>query len=99
MKTFHGCVFMNRDELEKAGINYPIKVEYYKIMEDANYSENYGIEVVKTEYIDDNLKVESIKLDNITSNEEKINYVLDILRKNEVTPVATNDVIADLIYT
>ena len=99
MRTFHGCVFLSREELEKVGKNYPIKVEYYKTMEETKYSENYGIEVIKTEYIDNDIKLESIKLDNITSNEDKINNVLDVLRKNGVTPVAAEDVITDLIYT
>ena len=31
LKNFFGSIFINRDELLEAGINYPIKVEYYKI--------------------------------------------------------------------
>ena len=31
MKNFFGSIFINRDKLYEAGINYPIKVEYYKI--------------------------------------------------------------------
>ena len=31
LKNFFGSIFLNRNELEEAGINYPIKVEYYKI--------------------------------------------------------------------
>lgn len=31
MKNFFGSIFINRDELREAGIEYPIKVEYYKI--------------------------------------------------------------------
>ena len=31
VKNFFGSIFINRDELKEAGIDYPIKVEYYKI--------------------------------------------------------------------
>ena len=32
VKNFFGSIFINRDELREAGIDYPIKVEYYKII-------------------------------------------------------------------
>ena len=31
LKNFFGSIFINRERLKEAGINYPIKVEYYKI--------------------------------------------------------------------
>ena len=34
MKNFFGSIFINRKKLEEAGINYPIKVEYYKITDE-----------------------------------------------------------------
>ena len=34
MKNFFGSIFINRDKLLEAGINYPIKVEYYKITDE-----------------------------------------------------------------
>ena len=36
LKNFFGSIFINRDELSEAGINYPIKVEYYKITDENN---------------------------------------------------------------
>ena len=54
MKNFFGSIFINRDKLTEAGINYPIKVEYYKIInEDKQIKSNkliYGIQIIKTEY-------------------------------------------------
>ena len=54
MKNFFGSIFINRDKLSEAGINYPIKVEYYKIInEDKQIKSNkliYGIQIIKTEY-------------------------------------------------
>ena len=41
LKNFFGSIFLNRNELEEAGINYPIKVEYYKITnEEEKITEN-----------------------------------------------------------
>ena len=41
MKNFFGSIFINRDELREAGIDYPIKVEYYKIInEEEKIKEN-----------------------------------------------------------
>ena len=54
MKTFFGEVFINQDTLKKSGINHPIKLEYYKRINEENFSEvnkaKYGISIVKTEY-------------------------------------------------
>ena len=82
MKTFFGGMFMNKENLRKEGILYPIKLEYYKIKDLKSKNDIFGIEVVKTAYI----------------NDEKIeNSILDILKRNEVTPVILEDVIEDLV--
>ena len=46
LSNFFGSIFINRDRLREAGINYPIKVEYYKVINELTY----GIQVIKTEY-------------------------------------------------
>ena len=69
VKTFHGCIFMDKIELEKVGINHPIKVEYYKTIECNQNLEKYGIEVIKTEYFGEDIKIEKAKIENITDNE------------------------------
>ena len=38
MKTFFGGMFMNKENLRKEGILYPIKLEYYKIKDLTIYS-------------------------------------------------------------
>ena len=39
MNIFFGGTFLEKDELKEAGIEYPIKLEYYKIInEDAQNS-------------------------------------------------------------
>ena len=32
MKTFFGSIFIEKERLQEAGVEYPIKLEYYKII-------------------------------------------------------------------
>ena len=99
MKNFFGSIFINRDELEVAGIKYPIKVEYYKITNEIQkIKENelmYGIQVIKTEY-KEKIGIEQNKLEHITNDEKEIMQMLEKLKENEVTPVGLEDVIIEL---
>lgn len=97
MKTFFDGIFMDDEELKREDINYPIKLEYYKtIASEENVVAKYGIEIVKTEYINGNVIVESNKLDNITNDVNEADKILTILRNNEVTPVGMQDVLCDM---
>ena len=99
MKNFFGSIFINRDRLIEAGINYPIKVEYYKIInEEEKIKQNrliYGIQIIKTEY-KDKIGVEQNKLENITNDEKEITKILSIIKENEVTPIGLEDVILEI---
>ena len=95
MKTFFGGIFMNKEELRKEGILYPVKLEYYKIKDLKSRNDIFGVEV--TEYIDDKIKVEKACIDKLTNDEKMENSILDILKRNEVTPVILGDVIEDLV--
>ena len=99
MKNFFGSIFINRDELREAGIDYPIKVEYYKITnEEEKIKENkliYGIQVIKTEYRD-KIGVEQEKIEHITNDENEITKMLHIIKENEVTPIGLKDVILEI---
>ena len=99
MKNFFGSIFINRDKLEEAGISYPIKVEYYKIMnEEENIKQNkllYGIQVIKTEYRE-KIGVEQNKIEEITNDEKEINKILSVIKENEVTPIGLEDVVTEL---
>lgn len=97
MKTFFDGVFMSREQLKEAGINYPIKLEYFKTSGEGNVETKYGIEVVKTEYLDNNVKVETKEIKNVTNNLEEQEKILTLLRNNEVTPIAVEDVLQDLL--
>ena len=99
MKNFFGSIFINRDKLSEAGINYPIKVEYYKIInEDKKVKQNkllYGIQIIKTEYRD-KIGVEEGKIESITNEEKEIEKMLELMKKNEVTPTALEDIVTEL---
>lgn len=101
MKTFFGGVFINKETLENAGINHPIKLEYYKrINEDELFKNNkskYGISIVKTEYKDENTKVEEKEVKYLTNDERKVEYILDVLKENYVTPIGLKDVLNDFL--
>lgn len=97
MKTFFDGVFISRDKLEEAGIEYPIKLEYFKTSGEENVEANFGIEVVKTEYLDGNVRIETKEVKNVTNNFEEQEKILTILRNNEVTPVGVEDVLQELI--
>ena len=99
MKNFFGSIFINRDELSEAGINYPIKVEYYKII-DEDKRENkdkliYGIQVIKTEY-KDKIGVEQNRIEHLTNDENEIIKMLRVIKENEVTPTALEDVVTEI---
>ena len=108
MKTFFDGIFISKEHLKEAGIKYPIKLEYYKIARDENVkntnqvkeTENtkgkYGIEVVKTEYLEGNVKIETKEINSITDNLDEADRILTLLRNNEVTPIGVEDVLEDL---
>lgn len=100
MKKFYGGLFIRKENLEAEGIYYPIKLEYYKRInkeefEDKNNSK-YGIEIVKTEYIPNNTKIEIKEIKHLSDDEDKIEGILDMLKENEVTPIAVEDIIYDI---
>ena len=97
MKNFFGSIFINRDELLEAGINYPIKVEYYKITNEPEKENKllYGIQVIKTEY-KEKIGVEQNRIEHITNDESEITKMLNLIKENEVTPIGLEDVIIEI---
>ena len=100
MRTFFGGKFIEKEKLLEAGINYPIKLEYYKKINEEQFTRNenakFGIIVIKTEYFKDDVRVENKEIKYLTNDEQKIEKILNIFKENEVTPVGVDDVLADL---
>lgn len=101
MRTFFGGTFIEKEKLEEAGINHPIKLEYYKqINEDEiNHYNNqkYGIEIVKTEYIPDNTKIETKSIKYVTNDEIEEDRILNIFKENQVTLINSEEILTDLL--
>ncbi len=101
MNTFFGSTFIKKEKLEEAEIKHPIKLEYYKIINEDEFIKSekakYGIKIIKTEYIERNPKIENKTIKYLTNNEQKVDEILKILKENEVTPIAVQDVICDFI--
>ncbi len=99
VKIFYGGKFIEKSRLEEEGIFYPIKLEYYKRLDNEEKQDeqiNYGISIVKTEYIPNNTKIESKDIRNLTQDEEKIEQILSLCKKFEVTPIGIEDIIEDM---
>lgn len=96
MKTFYGELFISKTKLKEEKIYNPIKLEYYKIKDEQTSKEEYGIEVVKKQYMEDEILVEKETLEKITENEDIANNVLELFKRNEVTPVSASEIIKDL---
>ena len=99
MKHFYAGTFMSKDELSSNGVDYPIKLEYYKTEDNSMYKNSikYGIEVIKTSYKKERTKIENSIVAAFTKDEKIVNKILDILKKNEVTPITAEYVVEDLL--
>lgn len=93
MNTFFGSTFIKQEALEEARIDYPIKLEYYKII---NEREAFGIEIVKKEYRKEGTKVDNEQKENVTDDEKEIDGILKTLERNQVTPAGLEDAIKEL---
>lgn len=100
MRTFFGSAFIEREKLEEAGIEHPIKLEYYKEINEDDISSGkakYGISIVETKYIPDNVKVETKDIKYVTNDELEENRILTIFKDSKVTLINSEEVISDLL--
>ena len=101
MKHIYAGTFIKKNDLKSMGVNYPVKLEYYKTVQNTEQINNneivYGIEVVKTSYINENVEVENTQISEFTKDEMIVNTILDTLRENEVTPVCAEYIVEDLL--
>ena len=99
MRTYFSSTFIEKEVLNEAGIYYPIKLDYYKIIneEESNKQEKakFGIHVVKTEYKENDTRVENKKIPYVSNDEKNIEEILHILKENVVTPIAVEDILHD----
>ena len=98
--TFYGGTFLDKQELEEVGIKYPIKIEYYKQINESYIScdneAKFGIYMIKTEYRPDNIKVQTKSIRSVTNDEVEEDRILNIFKENKVTLINSEEVISDL---
>ena len=100
--VYYGATFLDEKDLVEANITNNIELEYYRT---ENYKTNilkkekasYGIEIIKREYILDDVKVEKSRLDDISTSAKKVINIIESLRMHKVTPIGLQDVVCDLL--
>lgn len=95
MRVFYGDIFIERERLETEGIWHPVKLEYYKTVNQDE--EIYGIDVVKKEYIKNKIIKEEKEMEHLSYDETKVDKILNLLKKYVVTPTTAQDVVDDLL--
>ena len=87
-----------KNRLERLDYN-PIQLEYYKIYsgEKQNNRKPYGIGVIKRCSNEIEMDVEKREFNNIFSKEDDADNMLELLLKNEVTPITLRDILEDFI--
>ena len=101
MKKFYSSLILNKEDLQDSSRNR-IELEYYKISKKAaknvgKKTNVYGIEIVKKEYLGKKKHKEKSDIYNLTNDEHVIDNLLQILRRNKVTPISLNDVIEEVL--
>ena len=97
-KTYYGGTSFDKEELAETKINHRIELEYYKTKEEHNKQMIYGIEVVKKEYREKGIDIEANNVANLSDCTNKVEEIIDTLKRYKVTPVCLHDVIEDIIY-
>lgn len=101
MKVFYGGTFIEKQELAEAGIKYPIKLEYYKMINEdeliKHEKEIYGIKIIKTEYKENNISTEEKEIQYLSNDEIRINRMLNLFQEHSVTPVSAEYIAEDLL--
>jgi len=101
-KVYYGATFLDEKDLVEANVKNNIELEYYTTK---NYKTNklnkekpiYGIEVIKKEYISEDVKVEKSRIDDISTNAQKVINIIESLKMYKVTPIGLQDVVCDLL--
>ena len=88
IKRLYGIAYLNEEERKNSHI---FQIEYYKIEEEAG---TYGIEIVKKQENEEEKKIVKI-----SQEEEKVEELLETLKRNKVTPIEVEYILEDLSYT
>lgn len=92
LKSLYGTERLELQDIIETQMKHLVELTYYKIRE----TNQYAVEIVKTEHLGGRLKVESEKMDLFTDNETKTDHILDILKRNKVTPIGLEDTMIEI---
>lgn len=99
--VYCGATLLDVTDLVETNSQNKIMLEYYRVkkycIDKIKLKAFYGITVVKKEYGKDEIKCEKKSINKISTSERKMRNIIDLLRINKVTPIALNDVLADLL--
>ena len=100
-RFLYGGILLDENELRTNNIYHNIEVEYYKTTNDKislfkRKQKVYGIEVVMREYVNGEVITSKEKISELTQKEESVEKVLEVLKRNVVTPTTFKEVIEDL---
>ena len=101
---YYGGTFLGEEDLKESNIKHRIELEYYTTKnyidkETEDEKTTYGIEIVKREYTNNEVEIETESKQHISNNAEKIIEIIETLRKYKVTPIGLYDVLDDLLKT
>lgn len=101
MKKLYAGIVLNKDQLTESNSNR-IELEYYKISKKnkdrtTRKSNLYGIEIVKREYLGNRKLKEKNNIYNVTNDENVINKLLNMLKNNQVTPIALEEIMHEVL--
>ncbi len=96
-RSLFGKEMLQLEDLVDAGINHPIELEYYRTSEIYDTVTRFGVEIVKTDYLENGKKVVSRSLNLLTKDETKANNIIEILKRNKVTPSGLKESVTELI--
>ena len=91
-KSVYGKTKLELEDLIETEINHLVELTYYKI----HSKDDYSVEVVKTEHLQDGIKQESEIIELYTNNETKANDILELLKRNKVTPIGLKDTLIEI---
>ena len=97
LRNYYGATLLNETDMNR------IILEYYKnkiyTLNRAKLKTFYGITIVKKEYKNNEVKFEKNTIKQISTNENKVKNIIQMLKTYQVTPIALNDVLTDLLKT
>ena len=96
-RSLYGSELLQLEDLVETELDYPIELSYYKLCSKEGSSTRYGVEIVKTNYLAKGNSIERKRVNLFTDNEKKTNRILNILKKNKVTPVGLRDTMIEII--